>query len=105
MTVLETVKMLLEIAVDDISKDNILNHYIKKATDMALGYCNTDFLPETYNGTLADFAVFLYNNRDMEGISRKTEGEISVSMEGAIPKAIRLALPLPKIKVGCGNVL
>lgn len=104
MTILEIVKMLLGIDASDISKDNILNHFIKKARDIALGYCNIAELPESYNDVLADFTVYLYKNRDIEGIASKTEGERSVKINQGIPESIRLALPLPKIKVGCSDV-
>jgi len=46
--VLEIVKMLLGMDISDTSKDNLLNHFIKKATDIILGYCNIDALPEQY---------------------------------------------------------
>jgi len=47
----------------------------------------------------ADLAVFLYNNRDLEGITKKTEGEKSLTIINAIPESIRLALPPPRIRV------
>lgn len=105
MALLETVKMLLGIESDDSTKDTILNHYINKANEIILGYCNVEELPERYHGALADFAVYLYKNRDMEGISKKREGERTVSIEDAIPQSIKLSLPLPKIKVGVTDVL
>lgn len=57
-------------------------------------------LSEDYNGTITDFAVYLYKNKDSEGISKKMEGEKSVTFEEGFPDFIKLALPLPKIKVG-----
>jgi hypothetical protein len=97
--VLEIVKMLLGMDISDTSKDNLLNHFIKKATDIILGYCNIDALPEQYHDVAADLAVFLYNNRDLEGITKKTEGEKSLTIINAIPESIRLALPPPRIRV------
>jgi len=92
--VLEIVKMLLGMDISDTSKDNLLNHFIKKATDIILGYCNIDALPEQYHDVAADLAVFLYNNRDLEGITKKT-----LTIINAIPESIRLALPPPRIRV------
>jgi len=96
---LEIMKMLLGIDVSDILKDNILNHYLNKARDIILGYCNVDMLPVQYDEVVADYAVYLYKNRDSEGMLKKTEGEKSIIYDGAIPQSIKLALPLPKIKV------
>ena len=105
MTILELVKMLLDIDATDTSKDNILNHFINKAINIILGYCCITELAETYNDVVADFAVYLYKNKDSEGISKKTEGERSIQYEGGIPENIKMALPLPRIKVGAYIVL
>lgn len=93
-------KELLGIEADDDSKDNILTHFLKKAREIIIGYCNISVLPETYDDIVADFAVYLYKNRDSAGIRKRAEGEKSVTYEEGIPDFIRLALPLPKIKVG-----
>ena len=99
---LEIVKMLLEIGVSDTAKDGILNHFINQAFKVALAYCNvTEFLPEQ-DDTIADLAVYFYKNRDSLGYKQQVQGERSVTFEGGgIPEFIKLALPLPKIKVGC----
>ncbi|MDD4564247.1 MAG: phage head-tail connector protein [Eubacteriales bacterium] len=95
------VKMLLGIAVDDTSKDDVLNHFIGLALKMALSYCNITDISSEYNGAVAELAVYLYKNKDSTGYKQKTEGERSVTyIDGAIPEYIKSALPLPKIKVG-----
>jgi len=48
---------------------------------------------------VAEYATYLYKNRDAEGLLRKTEGERSIAYEGAIPETIKLALPKPRIRV------
>ncbi len=99
---LETVKMLLGIDIEDTSKDSILSHYISQALKAALTYSNVTELPADYDGTIADLAVYLYNNRDSVGYKQKVQGERSVTYEGGgIPEYIKSALPLPRIKVGC----
>lgn len=102
---LEIMKMLLDLASDDTSKDKILSYYISLAQQIALSYCNTDSLPEQYDSAIAELAVYLYKNRDSIGISQKTEGERSVTynVTGGIPDHIKAALPLPRVRV-CGNV-
>lgn len=97
---LELLKRLLGIDAFDISKDDILIHYLKKANSIILGYCNIDLLSAIYDDVVVDYAMYLYKNKDSEGLTNKQEGERSASYESGIPQSIRLALPLPKIKVG-----
>ena len=99
---LELMKLLLNIESYDISKDDLLNHFINQALKTALAYCNvTEFLPEQ-DDTIADLAVYFYKNRDSLGYKQQVQGERSVTFEGGgIPEFIKSALPLPRIKVGC----
>ena len=96
---LELMKLLIGIESTDASLDTLLNHFLDKARVIIIGYCNIDILPEQYESVVAQYAVYLYKNRDSEGLLKKTEGEKSVIYEGAIPYSIRLQLPLPRIKV------
>jgi hypothetical protein len=96
---LELMKLLLGIQPTDTSLDSLLNHYLNKAREIIIGYCNIDDLPEQYNNVAAEYAVYLYKNRDAEGMLKKTEGEKSVAYEGAIPDTIKLSLPKPRIRV------
>lgn len=95
---MELMKLFVEIDSWDTSLDKLLNFFISKAKGIILGYCNTDALDEAYDCVIAQYAVYLYKNRDSEGLMQKTEGEKSVTFEGAIPKSISLQLPLPRIK-------
>lgn len=97
---LDLLKRLLGVALTDVSKDDIFNHYLKKAKSNILGYCNIVDLPVAYDDVVVDYAVYLYKNKDSEGLSQKREGERGATYESGIPQSIRLALPLPKIKVG-----
>lgn len=96
---LELMKLLLGISTTDTSLDTLLNHFIDKSNAILTGYCNVDTLPENYSNVIAQYAVYLYKNRDSEGLIQKTEGEKSVVYEGAIPQSIKLQLPLPRVKV------
>lgn len=100
MDSLALMKELLEIDIGDTSKDSILNHFLTKARNIILAYCNIVELSTDYDDIIVDFAVYLYKNRNSIGVIKKTEGEKSVTYEVGIPENIRLALPLPKIKVG-----
>ncbi|ALP36042.1 DNA-packaging protein [Paenibacillus sp. IHB B 3084] len=93
-------KRLLGMEPTDISKDDILIHYLNKARSNILGYCNVATLPVEYDDVMVDYAVYLYKNRDSVGFINKQEGERLATYETGIPTSIRLALPLPKIKVG-----
>jgi hypothetical protein len=93
-------KRLLGMELTDISKDDILTHFLNKARSNILGYCNVETLPIGYDDVVVDYAVYLYKNKDSVGLMQKQEGERSASYEPGIPQSIRLALPLPRIKVG-----
>ncbi len=97
---LELMKLLLGIDATDTSKDSILNHYLNKARNIILGYCNVELLDSKYDEIVIDYGVYLYKNKDLEGIESKTEGEKSVNIQIGIPENIKMALPLPKIRVG-----
>lgn len=100
MDSLVLIKELLGMDAEDTSKDGILNHFVGKARNIVLAYCNTSELPQQYDSTIIDFAVYLYKNRNETGVIKKVEGERSITFEIGIPENIRLALPTPKIKVG-----
>jgi hypothetical protein len=97
---LDLLKRLLGIDLTDVSKDDILNHYLNIARSNIIGYCNIDILPTIYDNILVDYAMYLYKNKDSVGLTDKQEGERSAKYEPGIPQSIRIALPLPKIKVG-----
>ncbi|MGW9529661.1 phage head-tail connector protein [Paenibacillus terrae] len=97
---MDLMKRLLSMEPTDISKEHILIHYLNKAKSNIIGYCNVNVLPTEYDDVMVDYAVYLYKNRDSVGLINKQEGERSATYESGIPASIRLALPLPKIKVG-----
>ncbi|MDP9675775.1 hypothetical protein J2W97_001770 [Paenibacillus jamilae] len=97
---MDLMKRLLGMEPTDISKDDIMIHYLNKARSNIFGYCNVVTLPVEYDEVMVDYAVYLYKNRDSVGLTNKQEGERSATYESGIPESIRPALPLPKIKVG-----
>ncbi|KZE74372.1 DNA-packaging protein [Paenibacillus elgii] len=102
---LDLMKRLLGMELTDVSKDDILTHYLNKARNNILGYCNIALLPPVYDEVVVDYAVYLYKNKDSVGLTDKKEGERSVKYEPGIPASIRLSLPLPRIQVGIEHVL
>lgn len=102
----ELVKALLDISIEDKSKDLLIEHYIKEARLIAENYCNVTELPFVYDTAVAELASYLYTNRKSVGYKQIKQGERSITYdENDIPSSIRNALPLPKIKVGASDVL
>ena len=100
MAELSLLKLLLGIDEGDTSKNGILSHFLLKARQIILAFCNVTELSAEFDGAVTDYAAYLYRNRNEAGLIKKTEGEKSISYEIGIPENIRLALPLPKIKIG-----
>lgn len=96
---IELMKTLLEIDTLDTTKDNIFEHYINRALQNVLKYCNVQELPIELDGVIVDYAIYLYKNKDSVGMVKKTQGDRGVTYETGIPESIKAALPLPKIKV------
>lgn len=96
---LELMKDILNLDINDFSKDTILEHYLNRAKQSILTYCNVDILDIKYNSVIVDYAVYLYQNRSNTGLTSKKQGERSISLEQGIPEQIKQSLPLPKIKV------
>lgn len=94
---LDLIKMLLN--VSDNSKDAILNHYLEKSVLSIKKYCNIDEIPEEYNTSVVDLAMFYYKNRNDLGITQQSQGSRSKTLEKGIPEVIKASLPVPQIKV------
>lgn len=94
---LELVKLLL--GISDTTKDTLLAHFIEQARLTACALCNMDELPETYDGTVAELAAYLYRHRENVGIRTQKQGERSSTYEDGLPQSILAALPLPKVRV------
>ena len=98
---LEVLKILLGLESADTSKDALLQYYLQQARIMAEEFCNITELPERYDSTVINLALYLYRNQDVLGYSQKTEGERSVSLTSSgIPDYIKDALPKPKVVIG-----
>jgi len=93
---LELMKELLNYPV--VSED-ILNFYLSKAQTAIKAYSNIDTIPEEYNNSVVDLAVFFYKNRDKVGVTSSTQGARSLSLVDGIPESIKATLPLPALKL------
>ena len=79
---LNDLKILLGIPLEDTTEDDLLNLLIRKSEDkirQRLYPYNPDKkeIPEQYNYRILDIAVYLYNRRGVEGQISHKEGDIS----------------------------
>ncbi len=94
---LDIMKQLLGIEGSD--KDFVLQHYLSKSENIIKGYCGIDDILEQYECTIIDYAIYLYRNRDAEGITSQSQGSRSATFTHDIPETIKTALPKPRVKV------
>lgn len=87
MTQIEKLKIRLEIAKNDESKDELLTTLLEDAQGEILDYCNRDTLPTRAEGLQRDLAIIYYNRQGSEGEASRSEGGVSVSYE--IPSNIK----------------
>ena len=77
---LENIKMLLGIAGDDTSKDNLINYYINSITTKVLKYCKLDKLSPELNQFIeikvASIIKATSNNPNVKSIAR---GDTTIS--------------------------
>ena len=96
---LELMKELLDMAPEGTSKDTILNFYLSKSQTAIKKYSNIDEIPEEYNNSIVELAVYFYKNKDKAGLTSITQGARAQSMIDGIPESIKTCLPTPQIKV------
>ncbi len=96
---LELMKELLGLDLTDITKDNILNHFLSKSQIAIKAYCNIEEIPESLNDIIVDLAIFFYRNRTSEGLRQSSQGSRSQTLIDGIPESIKSCLPLPKVKL------
>ena len=102
---LELMKLLLNIELYDISKDDLLNHFINRAIKAALTYCNVTELPPEHDDTIADLAVYFYKNRDSLGYNhRYKEKEVSRLKAGVFLNLLNQLYRFPGSRSGVEDV-
>ena len=98
---LERMKKLLELEDINIPADELCEQYLDVATKMACHYCNQENLLETYNNTIVELAIYLYTHKESLDLRSMQEGEraASINVVDGIPDYIKMALPLPRVRV------
>ncbi|MCY9096361.1 MULTISPECIES: phage head-tail connector protein [Bacillus subtilis group] len=88
MQSLENVKTLIPIKKDDVSKDDILILFIKRAEETVLGYCNLDELKPGMQSIVEDIAIIYYRNRRVQNLKGQTKGSLSETYRDDLPPTI-----------------
>ena len=66
---LDKIKMLLGIAEDDDSKDDLLDVYINLCKDDAINFCNLSDYDSKLDSVVISMVIERYNARGTEGLS------------------------------------
>lgn len=103
---LEDIKELL--SIKDVSKDKILNIYIRKATTLIKSYLNNDeftseYIQQNFKDAIIDIVVNAFNLKDNKNIKALTQGSRSVTYADntafAITDSVANLLPMPYIRM------
>lgn len=89
---LQKVKIILDIAEDDISKDGLLTIYIQNAIDYIHDYTRVEEIPKSLNSVIIDMAVYQYQQRGVENMSTEAMGAMYQSFIQEYPGNIRKRL-------------
>lgn len=85
---LSRLKVKLNIALTDTSKDDLLSILLDDAKYYVLNFINDTEVPLLLNNVLVDIAAIQYNKLGNEGVKSYSEGGISVSYSDDIPKEL-----------------
>ncbi|MCW6085576.1 MULTISPECIES: phage head-tail connector protein [Clostridium] len=103
---LEDIKELL--SIKDVSKDKILNIYIRKATTLIKSYLNNDeftseYIQQNFKDAIIDIVVNAFNLKENKNIKALTQGSRSVTYADntafAITDSVANLLPMPYIRM------
>lgn len=92
MNEIEKMKVMLNMKMDDTSKDDLLLILIDEAKDMILSYCNRETLPEQLKSTQIRIALSLFNQLGQEGLSSQSFGNVSTSLKEILSPDIKIIL-------------
>lgn len=97
---LDNIKTLLDIDLQDTSKDAKLSLYITKATRSVLTYCNITELPTELESVVEDIVIIKYNRSGSEGLKSESVGPLTSNFDDIISGTIKVELDnYKKIKV------
>lgn len=102
MAVLDDLHILLNV---DVSKDPILDLYIRKAVTLITNYLNATItvppvdIETTYPDAVIEYTVLCYNKRGNEGVKSFGQGSRSGTYEDNLPSSVKALLPLPSVRM------
>lgn len=109
--IIDDIKALLDIDIADVSKDSILNIYIKRAITLIKNYLNNptytvDYIQANFNDAIIELVVNAYNvkKNTKDGIKQEQQGSRNVVYKDnntafVIDDSIKNLLPLPYAKL------
>lgn len=86
---LETLKLILDIGIDDERSISILNYYINKATQYFLNETNLEKVPIVAGDIIIDLVILMWNKRGSEGLSSENHSGISYTWMNDIPVELK----------------
>lgn len=86
---LETLKLILDIGIDDEKSISILNYYINKATQHFLSETNLEKMPVSAGNIIIDLVILMWNKRGSEGLSSENHSGISYTWMNDIPVELK----------------
>jgi len=99
--ILDDIKTILGIEFD-ISKDDLLNIYIKKATTSIINYLNVDITTDVqtlYPDAIVEFVVITMGRRGNESLKQFSLGSKSGTFNDDLPNSVKTLLPYPSLRM------
>ena len=103
--ILDEIKITLNIATTDTTKDALLVLYTRKAVTLITFYLNmSTTIPPldvsvAYPDAVIEYATICMNKRGSEGIKQSSQGSRSAVYEDSLPLSVKALLPLPFVKM------
>ena len=103
--ILDEIKITLNIATTDTTKDALLALYTRKAVTLITFYLNISAtiplldVPVVYPDAVIEYVTICMNKRGSEGIKQSSQGSRSAAYEDSLPSSVKALLPLPNVKM------
>ena len=94
----EKLKLLIGIKIDDTSKDALLSILLEQATSELKQYCYREQLPVEANNVIIDMAVVKYNLLGTEGLSSQSYSGMNEAYANYSPQLIKSMNRYRKVK-------
>lgn len=92
MSILNNVKLLLELDLADTKEDALIELYIKRSNDFIINYCKVDKVPHILQSTVEEMATFSYRQKGVENIDNESKGSLKEQFLTRYPNNIMTIL-------------